>query len=128
MACFESAPTRSRDHGAVAQVDGFGSGGMLTGGWLDAIGAARRSLGAEGIQPRGVRKRVLEITKQWKKENKERKMQKLTEWWEETKDGGQHEHRLCNCRGAISSWSSGGLKVRCGVAFASQEGIHGADG
>ena len=101
---------------------------MLTGIWLDAIDAARRSLGAEGIQPRGVRKRALEIMKQWKKENKERKKQKLTEWWEETKDGGQHEHRLCNCHEAISLWSSEGLKVRCGVAFAPQEEINGADG
>ena len=76
---------------------------MLTGIWLDAIGAARRSLGAEGMQPRGVRKRALEIMKQWKKENnKERKQQKLTEWWEETKDGGLHEQRLCNFRGVFS--------------------------
>ena len=76
---------------------------MLTGGWLDAIGAARRSLGAEGIQPRGVRKRALEIMKQWKKENKKRKKHKVTEWWEETKDGGMHERRLCIFRGATPS-------------------------
>ena len=76
---------------------------MLTGIWLDAIDAARRSLLAEGIQPRGVRKRALEIMKQWKKENnKERKEQMLTERWEETEDGGLHEQRLCNSRGAIS--------------------------
>ena len=81
----------------------FGSGGMLTGIWLDAIDAAQRSLGAEGIQPRGVRKRALEIMKQWKKENNTgRKKQKLTEWWEETKDSGLHEQRLCNFRVAIS--------------------------
>ena len=78
---------------------------MLTGIWLDAIDAARRSLGAEGIQPRGVRKRALEIMKQWKKDNnKERKKQKLTEWWEETKDGGLHQQRLCNFRGASLLW------------------------
>ena len=102
---------------------------MRSGIWLDAIGAARRSLGAEGIQPRGVRKRALEIMKQWKKENKkERKKQQLTEWWAESKDGGLHEQRLCNFCGAVSLWSGEGLKVRCGVAFASQGGIHGAVG
>ena len=101
---------------------------MLTGIWLDAIGVARRSLGAEGIQPRGVRKRALEVMKQWKKTSKERKKQKLTEWLEETKDGGLHGQRLCNFRGASFLWSSEGLTVRCGVAFASQEEIHGADG
>ena len=98
---------------------------MLTGIWLDAIDAARRSLGAEGIQPRGVRKRALEVMKQWKKTSKERKKQKLTEWWEETKDGGLHEQHLCSSRAAIFLWPSEGLKVRCGVAFASQEGFHG---
>ena len=50
--------------------------------------STRRSSGAEGMQPRGVRKRALEIMKQWKKENKERKKQKLTEWWEEPKTAG----------------------------------------
>ena len=49
---------------------------MLTGIWLDALYAAQRSLGAEGIQPRGrVRKRAQGIIKQWKKENKERGLQ-----------------------------------------------------
>ena len=50
----------------------FGSGEVLTGIWFDAIYAAQRSVGAGGIQPRGVRKRAVEIMKQWKKENKER--------------------------------------------------------
>ena len=43
-------------------------------------------------------------------------------------DGVLHEKRSCKFRVGIPLGQIEGLKVRCGVAFASEEGIHGALG